>query len=105
MKYIVSGVIVLALGLELQAQQREPLPSTAIAAQSTTLEGCLKKGMADGEFALSAAGTDYVVVPSDGVNLAAHVNHQIQVTGAVEKGGRIFKASAVKMVATTCSAS
>ncbi|MGE0362403.1 MAG: hypothetical protein AB7H93_23125 [Vicinamibacterales bacterium] len=82
-------------------------PGGAAAAQSTTVEGCLGAGARDGEFALAAGADRYVVIPAAGVQLAAHLNHKVQLTGAVEKGstGNVLRASAVKMVSTTCDAS
>lgn len=87
--------------------QATPWPGLAQAAQSTTLEGCLAAGANDGEFALTAGRQRYAVVAAAGVDLSAHVNHKVQITGTVEGSGasNVLKASAVKMIATSCDAS
>lgn len=107
MKYLLmAGVVVglAAFGLAPRAQGLDS-SSVSVSMQPTTLEGCLKAGAKDGEFALSAGGSDYVVMPGIGVELAGHVNRQVQVTGSVEKGsrGNVLRASAVKLVSETCS--
>lgn len=87
--------------------QAVPWPALAQAAQSTTIEGCLAGGEKEGEFALTAGRQRYAVVPGVGVDLSAHVNHKVQLTGTVEGSGssNVLKASAVKMIATSCDAS
>lgn len=108
MKHVlIVGALVGVVGLAAAPRaQQGPLPSVAVSAQSTTLEGCLKKGAAEGEFALTAGRDTYSVTAAGGVNLSAHVDHQVQLTGMVEKGplGAVIRASALKMVATTCAA-
>lgn len=81
--------------------------SGSVTAQSSTLEGCLRTAAAEGEFTFTSGKDTFTVMPADGVNLAAHVNHQVQITGTVEKGARgsVLHASALKMVAATCAAS
>jgi hypothetical protein len=86
--------------------QAVPWPALAQAAQSTTVEGCLAAGTKDGEFAITAGRQRYAVVAAAGVDLSAHLNHKVQLTGTVEGSGdsNVLKASAVKMIATTCDA-
>lgn len=110
MKHVViAGVLagVVGLGSAVPRAQDRPLLSRSVAVQSTTLEGCLRQGAKDGEFSFAAGGDEYTVVPSSGLNLAAHLNHQVQVTGTVEKKvpTSVLRASAVKMVAASCTAS
>lgn len=87
--------------------QAVPWPALAQAAQSTTVEGCLAQGAKDGEFALTAGQQRYAVVAGAGVDLSAHLNHKVQLTGTVEGSGasNVLRASAVKMIATSCDAS
>lgn len=87
--------------------QAVPWPALAQAAQSTTIEGCLAGGEKEGEFALTAGRQRYAVVAGAGVDLSAHLNHKVQLTGTVEGSGssNVLKASAVKMIATSCDAS
>lgn len=100
---LVGALAVASLGV----LDRLPQAHAAAAAQATTLEGCLGAGAKDGEFVLAAGADRYVVIPAAGVQLAAHLNHKVQLTGAVEKGstGSVLRASAVRMVSTSCDAS
>lgn len=104
---LMVGVLVGAVTLvETSRAQQTPLSIEAVSTQSTTLEGCLRPGQRDGEFAFTGPAGTFAVVPAAGVNLAAHLNHQVQVTGTVEKNtkGSVIHASAVKMVSAACSA-
>ncbi len=87
--------------------QAVPWPALAQAAQSTTVEGCLARGAKDGEYAITAGQQRYAVVAGAGVDLSAHLNHKVQLTGTVEGSGasNVLRASAVKMIATSCDAS
>lgn len=102
----VSLLIGVAPGTVSRAQA-VPWPALAQAAQSTTVEGCLAAGARDGEFALTAGRQRYAVVAGAGVDLTAHVNHKVQLTGTVEGDGAssVLTARAVKMIATSCDAS
>lgn len=73
--------------------------------QEATVEGCLLAGSAIGEFLVSTGSERHTVVAGQGVDLAAHVNHRVELTGGLEKGsaGQVFRATAVKMVATSCT--
>ena len=108
MKHLLMvGVLVGAVTLvETSRAQQTPLSIEAISTQSTTLEGCLRPVERDGEFAFTTAGDTYAVVPATGVNLAAHLNHVVQLTGTVEKStkGSVLHASVVKMVSAACAA-
>ena len=46
----------------------------------------------------------YQVQAAAEIDLASHLNHRIELTGTVEKtdAGMILKATALKMVATSC---
>jgi hypothetical protein len=74
---VVSG----SVGSAVLAQSVTPLIPVATA-QSTTVEGCLIAGSAPGEFIISAGGERHTVVAGQGVDLAAHVSHRVQLTGA-----------------------
>jgi hypothetical protein len=78
-----------------------------VAAQpdESIITGCLQRGANDGEFILAADDKQtYRIQPVDGVELAAHANHRVELTGTVEKTetDAVVKASALKMVATSC---
>ncbi len=108
MKYIVTaGVLVgfAIIGSSALAPLRLGATVDAAAAQATTLEGCLKPGPKGGEYALSADGANYLVMPGIGVELNGHLNKVVQVTGSVEKGsrGNVLRASGIKIVAETCA--
>jgi hypothetical protein len=52
--------------------------------QPTTVTGCLRAGEAADTFVLTTAGTDvatYNLLGREGVNLADHVGHQVEVNG------------------------
>jgi hypothetical protein len=108
MKHVLMvGALIGVVGLAAAPRaEQSPLPSRAIAEQAATLEGCLKRGAADGEFTFMSGRELYGVVAAASVNLNAHVDHQVQLTGTVEKGpmSAVIRASALKMVATTCAA-
>ena len=104
---LMVGVLLGAVTLvETSRAQHVPESIEAISSQSTTLEGCLRPGEREGEFSFTGASGTYAVVPGTGVNLTAHLNHLVQVTGTVEKStkGSVLHASAVKMVSAACSA-
>jgi hypothetical protein len=108
MKYVLMlGVMVgAATFVEMSRAQPTPESAEAIATQAITLEGCLRSGEVAGEFAFTVGNDVYSVVPGVGVNLAAHVNHEVQITGIVEKDakGSELRATAVRMVAAVCAA-
>lgn len=103
---MVGALIGVVTFVEASRAPQAPLSGQTMSVQTTTLEGCLRPGKRDGEFAFTAGADSYAVVPAAGVNLAAHLNHQVQVTGVVEKGSRgsVLHASAVKMVSAACTA-
>ena len=87
--------------------QAVPWPALAQAAQSPAVEGRLARGAKDCEYAIPAGQQRYAVVAGAGVDLSAHLNHKVQLTGTVEGSGasNVLRASAVKMIATSCDAS
>jgi hypothetical protein len=46
----------------------------------------------------------YHVQPNEGVELAAHANHRVELTGTIEKSETqaVLKTEALKMVAASC---
>jgi hypothetical protein len=55
------------------------------------------------------AGDDkqtYQIQPAEGVDLAPHANHRVELTGTTEKTetSSVLRAKALKMVATSCEA-
>lgn len=74
--------------------------------KETTIAGCLQAGSNEGEFVLvNDEKTTYQVQAADGVEVAPHVNHRVELTGTVEmtESSLIIKATALKMVSTACS--
>jgi hypothetical protein len=73
--------------------------------EETTVTGCLQAGANTGEFVLvNDEKTTYQVHAAEGVEIAPHVNHRVELTGTIEKteSSMIFKAKALKMVSTSC---
>lgn len=73
--------------------------------EDTTVVGCLQAGANPGEFLLvNDEKTTYLVHAAEGVEIAPHINHRVELTGTVEKteSNMIFKAKALKMVSTSC---
>jgi hypothetical protein len=80
-------------------------PQAGAQAEQTTIIGCLRAGANDSEFVLvNDEQVTYQVQTTNELDLASHLNHRIELTGTVEKTdtATIFKASALKMVATSC---
>jgi nicotinamidase-related amidase len=74
-------------------------------AQEVSLTGCLKAGEKDGDFLLVIDEKEkHHVQAGEGVELAPHVNHRVQITGTIEKNetNSVLKATALKMVADSC---
>jgi hypothetical protein len=98
LKSIVPAVLVilgLVGGASSAAQQQE----------DSTLAGCLQAGAKEGEFVLVADDKQrYRVQPAEGVELAPHANHRVELTGTIEKSeaDAVLKAKALKMVAASC---
>ena len=83
--------------------------SVAAAGQSedVTVAGCLQAAAKEGEFALVVDDkVTYQIQPAEGVELAPHANHRVELTGTVEKTetSSILKAKTLKMVAASCEA-
>ena len=73
--------------------------------EDTTVVGCLQAGANTGEFVLvNDEKTTYQVRAAEGVEIAPHLNHRVELTGTIEKteSSMIFKATALKMVSTSC---
>jgi hypothetical protein len=74
--------------------------------EESTIAGCLQAGSNEGEFVLvNDEKTTYQVHAAEGVEVAPHVNHRVELTGTVERTetSLIIKAKALKMVSTSCS--
>jgi hypothetical protein len=96
-----SMAFLLVVGVNLTGN---PL-TVAAQPEESTIAGCLQRGANEGEFILVADDKQtYQIQPADGVELAAHANHRVELTGTVEKTetNAVVKASALKMVATSC---
>ena len=73
--------------------------------EESTIAGCLQAGLNEGEFVLVNDEKTTYQVQAEGVEVAPHVNHRVELTGTVEKteSSLIIKAKALKMVSTSCS--
>jgi len=74
-------------------------------AEQTTVVGCLRAGADAGEFVLvDDEQMAYQVRPAEDLDLSAHLNHRVELTGTTEKTGdtTVLTATALKMVATSC---
>jgi len=74
--------------------------------QEVTLAGCLKAGANAGDFVLviDEKDTHQVQPAAEGVELAPHLNHRVEITGTLEKTetSSVLKAKALKMLASSC---
>jgi len=73
--------------------------------EETTVAGSLQSSPNTGEFVLVADDKNtYQVQPAESVELAAHANHRVELTGSVEttETSSVLKATALKMVASSC---
>jgi hypothetical protein len=74
--------------------------------EETAVAGCLQAGSNEGECVLvDDEKTTCRVQAAEGVDVAPHVNHRVELTGTVERPNRIWfmKAKALKMVSASCS--
>jgi hypothetical protein len=87
-----------AVGVSSATPWQEPAPTA-------TIEGCLLSGSAAGEFILSTGKERRTAIAGQGVDLAAHVNHRVRLTGALEIAhvGEVFRVTGLTLVATTCA--
>jgi hypothetical protein len=104
-----------------QPQPRPDPPAAAAPApdRDTKLTGCVKPGTEAGTFELTTSkkpASKVALAPAAGVNLQAHLNHQVELTGSwlaaapaaadaakdAEKKARTFSVTDVKMIAATC---
>jgi len=109
-----------------QPQPAQPNPPAAAAPMADKadkdmkLSGCLKAGTEAGSFELATkkdAKKNVALAAGTGVDLAAHLNHQIEVTGSWDHAAaaaasdasksdaakKKFNVTAVKMVSATCT--
>jgi hypothetical protein len=101
---LIAGLAALALTVGGAVAAQQP-PEGSSQPETTTVTGCLKAGTNSGEFVLTVEdGKQYRVQAAEGVELGPHENHRIEVTGTLDKSGTepVLKATAVKMVATSC---
>jgi hypothetical protein len=94
---MIVGQIAVRAGLEQESAQQS---------DETTVVGCLQAGANTGEFVLvNDEKVTYQVQPGEGVEIAPHVDHRVELTGTIEKteSSMIFKAKALKMVSASCS--
>jgi hypothetical protein len=107
MKHVfVAGALAGIVGLSAAAASSAAAPADLSVDQGATIQGCLFAGSATGEYLFSTGSERHTVVAGQGVDLAAHVNHRVELTGALEQGsaGQVFRATALKMVAPSCTA-
>jgi hypothetical protein len=95
------GIFIGQLGLNADLRQ-----DAALQAEETTVAGCLQAGANSGEFVLvQDEKTTYHVQAAEGVEIAAHLSHRVELTGTIEKkeSNTIFNAKAVKMLSESCT--
>ena len=83
------------------------LPDAARQAQEVTLTGCLQAGSNSGDFVLVLDDKEtYQIQAAEGVDLAPHANHRVELTGVIEKtdASPVLKTTALKMIASSCEA-
>lgn len=102
---LVELVVVVMFGAQISAVERVTQEGPQQPAD-TTVAGCLQAGSNEGEFVLVIdEKTRYQVQAADGVEVAPHVNHRVELTGTVEKteSSLIMKVKTLKMVSESCS--
>ena len=73
--------------------------------EETTVAGCLQTVADAGGFVLVTEDKQtYQVQAAENVELAPHADHRVELTGTVEKteSSTVLKATAIKMVASSC---
>lgn len=97
---VLVGFVMLALcaNAVVVAQQEAPAQS-----EEMTVAGCLQTAD-EGFVLLTDDKQTYQVQAAEGVEVAPHANHRVELTGTVEKSdtSTVLKATALKMVATSC---
>lgn len=104
LRYTAVGPSFILMLLSIVAFGAQTRPAAA-QVEETTVAGCLQPGSNDGEFVLVADDKQtYQVQPAEGVEIAPHANHRVELTGTVEKNetSSVLKATALKMVASSC---
>lgn len=78
--------------------------SADAAPQTVSVEGCLRAGSAGGEYIVTAGGERHTAVAGPGVTLDEHVNHHVELTGALAQKamGPVFVVSGVRTLAPSC---
>ena len=82
-------------------------PQVAAQVEEVTIAGCLQIGPNSGEFILVADDKQtYQVHAAESVELSSHADRRVELTGTVEKSDPMpsIKATALKMVASSCEA-
>ena len=98
-----AGILATLAIATIVVSARPQEPSTADGAR--TLAGCLRSGATEGTFNLVVDESQtYAVVPNEGLDVASHVNHRVELTGPVDKTetSAVIRAAALKMIADSC---
>ena len=101
---LIAGLAALALTVGVAVAGQQP-PEGSPQTESTTLTGYLKAGTTSGQFVLVVEdGKQYLVQAAEGVELAPHENHRIEVTGTLDKSATdpVLNVTSLKMVAASC---
>ena len=96
------GLLIVVLWADATPGAQAP---AADAAQETTVAGCLQTVADEGGFVLVTDDKQtYHIQATEGVELAPHANHRVELTGSVEKSetNTVLKVTALKMVASSC---
>lgn len=102
---LVELVVVVMIGAQISAVERVAQEGAQQPAE-TTIAGCLQAGSNEGEFVLvNDEKTRYQVEATEGVEVAPHLNHRVELTGMVEKteSSLVMKVKTLKMVSDSCS--
>ena len=106
-RILIAGLVAFTFALGAVAVAQQPAEG-GTQSETTTVAGCLKAGTDAGQFVLVLGdGKQYQVQAAEGaegVDLAAHENHRVELTGTLDKNATdpVLKATALKMVATSC---
>jgi hypothetical protein len=102
---MVSMLVLLSV-IALGARSFQPAGQAEVGkSEQTTIAGCVQMDAERNQFVLLADDkATYHIQAAEGVDVASHANHRVELTGTVEKNeqSNVLKVTALKMVASTC---
>jgi hypothetical protein len=102
----ITALVVVGMCFSLVILRAEPQQEVAQPPAETTVTGCLQAVAGTDEFELvNDEKTTYRIQAADGVEIAPHVNHRVELSGTTEmnESTLIFKAKALTMVSASCA--